>query len=212
MKLPNEVFYFLKKLAAEDHNLTTQMTELDQARAAMAVWIEAFLKSLQKFDHHLFGLKVEDCFFESKREDGSLKNHFGAYFAFQGKWSDYAGYYLHIAPNSSYLGGGMYKPSAPVLRKIRQEIDFQPQTFESIISKKSFADTLGDLEKASTDKNPKGYPRDHPKIHLLRKQSFFVRKMIEDETFNSEDSISHCISIAKEIYPFNQFFNETFIS
>ena len=41
-----------------------------------------------------------------------------------GKKSIFAGYYFHCEPGKSFVGGGIWMPMAPEMKKIRQEIDY----------------------------------------------------------------------------------------
>src|ERR1700741_1275629 len=54
------------------------------------------------------------------------KTHVSAIFHLKGGWAESAGYYVHIEPGEIYLGGGIYMPSGPQLKKIRSAIAKQP--------------------------------------------------------------------------------------
>ena len=72
------------------------------------------------------------------KDKSPYKTNMGAYFNAAGKNSMTAGYYLHICPGESFVGGGMYHPDADALKKIRQEIDYNFNEFNNIINSKKF--------------------------------------------------------------------------
>ena len=61
------------------------------------------------------------------------KNNFGAYISHGGRKSPYAGYYLHIEPDNSFLGGGVYCPQPEELKSVRESIISNPEVYKAII-------------------------------------------------------------------------------
>jgi len=51
----------------------------------------------------------------------------GAFISNSGRKSRYAGYYVHIEPGKSMLGGGIYMPEPAVLKAVREEILDHPE-------------------------------------------------------------------------------------
>ncbi|MGB0429860.1 MAG: DUF2461 domain-containing protein [Bacteroidia bacterium] len=181
-------------------------------------FIDKVIEQLSVFDHHLAGLSAKDCLFRINRDIRFSKNkapyktNFGAYIAFGGRKSEYAGYFFHLKPGECFLGGGMYKPSTPVLRKIRQEIDYNASQIKEIINQKQFTKTFGSLKGEKLVTAPKGYPKDHPEIELLKFKSYFVMHALNESDLMSANAVEHCAELFKVVFPFNRFFNETFIS
>ena len=50
----------------------------------------------------------------------------------------HAGYYFHIEPNTSFVGGGIYMPDADRLKAIREYIAENGEEFLAITNNKSF--------------------------------------------------------------------------
>jgi uncharacterized protein (TIGR02453 family) len=54
--------------------------------------------------------------------------------------------YIHIQAGSSFIGGGVYQPTPDLLKKVRQEIDYNGSAFNKIINKKSLINIFGKLD------------------------------------------------------------------
>jgi len=81
--------------------------------------------------------KAKDCIFRIFRDvrfskdKTPYKAHFGAFFSRGGRKFPGAGYYLHIEPGGkSFAGGGLWVPEAPLLKAVRQEIDYNFAEFK----------------------------------------------------------------------------------
>jgi uncharacterized protein (TIGR02453 family) len=80
--------------------------------------------------------------------------------------------YLRASDDGLELGGGLYRPTREQLDAARTVIDERPQAaaLEEILDDlegKGYSITGPSLRAA-----PRGFPRDHPRIELLRLQSF----------------------------------------
>jgi len=213
-------YSFLENLSLNNNKewFRAHGAEYQAAKANFINLVEKVLEKITEFDHHLEGLNAEECVFRIYRDVRFLenkppyKNHFSAYLAFEGRNSDYAGYYLQVKPNETILGGGMYKPGPAVLRKIRQEIDYNAEPLQEIISKSRFKELFGQISGQTLPTAPEGFPRDHENIELLKLDSFFLVHTVGDEVLQNNRAIDYIIDIFTEVYNFNKFFNETFVS
>ncbi|MGV3708992.1 MAG: DUF2461 domain-containing protein [Gemmatimonas sp.] len=97
-----------------------------------------------------------------------------------------AGFYIHIEPEGSFMGGGIWMPPRPVLNRIRQNIADDYQGFEDIVHSTRFRKLFGDLEKeAMLSRPPRGFAPDHPAGDWLRYQSFTAgRKLTQEEVMS----------------------------
>jgi uncharacterized protein (TIGR02453 family) len=93
-----------------------------------------------------------------------------------------AGFYFHLEPNGkSFIGGGMWMPEAPILKNIRQEIDYNFDEFKQIIEEKNFKKFYPSIEGESLKKAPKEYTPENPAIEYLKKKSFTVGYNIKND-------------------------------
>jgi len=124
-----------------------------------------------------------------------------------GRKSEIPGYYIHLEPgNKSILIAGTHQPEPPKLKAIRQEIDYNVKDLNKILNNKDFKkyfDGLHDYDKLKTA--PKGYPKDHPQIELLKHKSFLALHRIPDKQFTDKNLRTHLLKVAKAMKPLNVF-------
>ena len=123
-----------------------------------------------------------------------------------------AGYYVHVEPGGSFLAGGLYMPPAETLKKVRDEIYFQPEEFKKIIYQDNFVKCFGILSDPEKLKNPpKGYPKDFPEIDLLKYRNYAVMHFVPDEIILKPDYGNYAIEVFKTLLPLNNYFNRMFL-
>jgi uncharacterized protein (TIGR02453 family) len=131
----------------------------------------------------------------------------GAFIAHGGKKTKGAGYYIHIQPGDCFLGGGIYMPQATELAKIRQEIDYNAQHLLDILHNTEFKKTFGELQGEQLKTTPKGYPKDHEHIELLRYKSFTVFTKYTDSDVIKKYFADWLAGQFKVMQPLNIFLN-----
>ncbi|MGB8490793.1 MAG: DUF2461 domain-containing protein, partial [Bacteroidales bacterium] len=139
------------------------------------------------------------------------KTHLGAFIVRGGKnnGNRLAGYYFHIEPGgNSMIAGGAYIPPTPWLTAIREKISEEGDRFVKIITGREFVNLFGELDGEKLKTAPKGYPRDHPYIELLKLKSFLAVRMLSDKEIVSPDCLGFVAEAAKLIKPLNDFLNE----
>src|ERR1700747_715729 len=72
------------------------------------------------------------------------------------------GYYFHIEPGNSFVGGGFWGPEPKDLRRIRNEFAHEASPIRKILKSKSFVETFGSLEGEQVKTSPKGFSADNP--------------------------------------------------
>lgn len=103
-------------------------------------------------------------------------------------------------------------PDNENLAKIRQEIDYNTKGFLKILNDKKFKKlfpALGAFDKLKTA--PRGYPKDHPHIDLLRHKSFIVSHNFTDKEVTSKDFVKKIALAAKTLKPLNDFLKEAMV-
>lgn len=109
------------------------------------------------------------------------KNHLSGFMVRATKWRR-GGMYFHFEPNgNSKVGGGFWSPSSPDLSRIRQEIAADDTYFRKILADKKFKKHFGNLYGNQLKTAPKGYPKDHKSIDLLRYKQFLLAENFTDE-------------------------------
>jgi uncharacterized protein (TIGR02453 family) len=161
----------------------------------------------------LAGLEPKDCLFRIYRDvrfskdKSPYKTNFGIYVVEGGKQSGKAGFYLQIEPGNSFLAGGNWMPPSPVLKSIRQEIDYNLDEFNKILNGKSFKKYFGELSDTRLKTTPKGYQADHPGIDHLRQTSYIVTTPVDDSTLLSKGLLKFCADRYRDMKPLIDFLN-----
>ena len=135
------------------------------------------------------------------------KTHWGGYFK-RATAKLRGGYYFHIEPGNSFVGGGFWAPNAADMKRIREEIAANDQEFRSIISAKTFTNTFGELRGEQLKSAPKGYPKDHEAIDLLRYKQYLVMHKFTDKETLSPDFASNVVQVFEHMRPFFDYMSE----
>jgi uncharacterized protein (TIGR02453 family) len=178
-------------------------------------FLEALHTEVVKFDEHLTGLNPRKLGFRIYRDVRFSKDkipykiNMGAGFSPGGKMVQEPGYYVHIEPGNSFVAGGLYMPDPANLSRIRQEIDYNTASFLKILNDRKFMKYfagLDDFDKLKTA--PKGYPKDHPHIDLLKHKSFIVSHYFSDTQVKDKKFVKQVAEICKAIKSLNAFLTE----
>lgn len=111
------------------------------------------------------------------------KNNFGIWIAGGLKGITQPGYYVHIQPENCFIAGGCWMPPNEDLKRIRQEIDYNPDPLHAVIDSPAFSKLFTFSSSEKLKNAPKGYSADHPEIELLKLKSFEVTQSIPDQSF-----------------------------
>lgn len=158
--------------------------------------------------------KAKDCIMRIYRDIRFSKDktpykvNLGAGLGMGGGKNMTAGYYLHIEPGGkSFAGGGVWQPEGPVLKSIRQEIDYNFDEFGNIVNDKQFKKLFKKVDGDKLIKVPQGYTEDNPAIEYLKLKSFTVAGNIPDEDLTKKTLAKKIAEIYKTMKPFVDFLN-----
>lgn len=188
----------------------------EAAKIDFSNFIQLVIEHLQKSDPTITGMSSKDCMFRINRDirfsndKTPYKTNFGASIKMGGRKSVFAGYYFHCEPDNSFIGGGLWMPEAINLKKIRQEIDYNWEEFQSILNEKNFKKVYGDLYKdggMSLSKMPKGYEKDNPALTYLKLKSFIAETGVTDEELQKSSLHKKTIAAFEALQPLIKFMN-----
>jgi len=189
----------------------------DRARGIFESFVNELIPKIREIDPMVDMITAKDCVFRIYRDvrfshdKSPYKPNMGAFISRGGKNSTMAGYYIHVEPGTCFLAGGMYMPQPDILKRIRDEIFYQPDEFKKIISSKAFTSYYnGFMEEDKLKKPPKGYPADFPDIDLLKYKSYAVMHKVDDQLVVSDEYMKYAIKAFQALYPLNAFFNRLF--
>jgi uncharacterized protein (TIGR02453 family) len=213
-----QILAFLTKLAKNNNRDWFEKNKgvYLQAKENYELFVANLLNELVKFNPELGGLNPKKIPFRIYRDvrfskdKSPYKVNMGAGFSPNGKMEQEPGYYIHIQPgNKSFVAGGLYMPDPGNLSKVRQEIDYNSTGFLKILNDKKFKKYFKGLDNFDKLKTmPKGYPKDHPQIDLLKNKSFVVSHYFSDKDVKDKKFVKQVVEVCKAIKPMNEFLNE----
>jgi uncharacterized protein (TIGR02453 family) len=216
--IKNTTLKFLKDLKVNNNRpwFEKHKDEYISAKEDFENFIQKLIDGIAKFDRDIKGMEAKNCTFRQYRDVRFSKDkrpykiNMGAYMARGGKKSIYGGYYFHLEPGKSLIGGGLWMPEANEMKKVRQEIDYCFDDFSAIVNNKKFKKEYGDLYSNDNIKLktvPKGYDAANPAIEHLKLKSFFAEKEIADQNIISNSLLKDTTSSFKNLKPLIDFLN-----
>ena len=207
---------FLTNLSANNNKewFDDNRKTYEACRKDFLALVTSIIEELAKFDPELTGVDAKKCVFRINRDirfsndKTPYKTNFGALMGSNGKKTEGTGYYMHLAPGQNFAGGGIYMPKPEMLAAIRQEIDYNPDKLNELLANKDFKETFGEIRGDKVKTAPKGYPKNHPNIDLLRYKSFYVVKEFSEKEISSDGIFKDLISTYQKAFEFNKYLKE----
>lgn len=208
-------FDFLKKLARNNNRewFEKHKHEYLQIKSEFEEFTTAIYNELCEKDPALMGQDPRKLVFRIYRDvrfskDKRPYKHFlSAGISSQGKGTGVPGYYFQFEPgNKSFACVGLYAPSSESLAKIRQEIDYNGEILEKIMTDKNFRKYYSGFWEGEPLKTaPKGYPKDHRHIEWLRQKHFVIMHALKDEDVSKKNFGKTLVKILEAGKPFSDF-------
>lgn len=201
---------FLKDLSQNNNREWFQANKAryEAALANMKQFTTAVENALGETDHleeaTLFRI-YRDVRFSSDKSP--YKNNFGIGFSRATKRLR-GGYYLHIEPGASFVGGGFWQPNAEDLKRIRDEFAVDDKPIRQIIADATFQQYFGAIQGEELKTAPKGYEKDHPAIDLIRKKSFTVHRNFTDAAVLGDDFLREVKLTFEAMRPYFDYMSE----
>jgi len=208
--LQPQVFTFLKALAA--HNDRDWFTAHKADYQAAYDNFKAFAHGLQDLmtsHDELARMQVHRIYRDVRfsKDKTPYKSNFSGFFERATKWRR-GGYYFHIAPGNTFVGGGFWDPEKADLQRIRTDLAPGPETRRAIIAAPDFVKTFGQLHGEQLKTAPAGYPKDHPAIDLLRYKQFLISHSFTDQEALSPDFPAQAAQVFQKMRPFFDYMSE----
>lgn len=167
---PPEVFEFYAALSADNTRAFWQANK-DTYRRVVREPLDGLLGELDDFGpFHVFRPYKDVRFAKDKTP---YKDHQGAY----GESEGGAGFYVQISAGGMMAATGYYAMASDQLARFRAAVDQPAQGGEierivaDLVRSGYGVGAIGELKTA-----PRGYPKDHPRIELLRRKGLMVSR------------------------------------
>lgn len=168
--IPAAAFDFYDRLEADNSRAFWQANRATFEEAVKAPMV-ALCDELTEFGpFHLFR-PYHDVRFAKNRPP--YKTHQGAYAESEGG----SGHYLHVGSDGMMVGVGYYSMAKDQLERFRAAVDAHATgaSVERIVADLvAQGYSIGAMEELKTA--PRGYPRDHPRVALLRRKGLMASK------------------------------------
>ena len=209
-------FKFLRQLAKNNDKswFDENRKVYESAKEETLQFIEKIIKELAKTDASIEALKAKSCMFRINRDvrfskdKSPYKTNLGASINSNGRKSMSPGYYLHFEPGKSFIGGGMYWADPATTKKIRQEIDYNFEEFQSIVAASNFKKNFTDLhveEENKLARIPQGYEKENPAAEYLKLKNWIVTKQLSDEEICDPKAVQQIVKSLEAMQPLMQF-------
>ena len=216
--LQSSTLKFLKDLKKNNKKpwFDAHRNQYDDAKKDFELFIQVLIDKHSKNDINIKELTAKSCLFRINRDirfskdKTPYKTNLGASLNRGGKKSIFAGYYFQCEPGDSFVGGGIWMPMPPEMKKIRQEIDYCFDEFKKIAGSKKFKTVYGDLYKGediSLSKVPQGFEKDNPASGYLKLKSWIAMKQLKDSEVTSKNLVKIAVEAFETLQPMIQFIN-----
>ena len=149
------------------------------AHLEMISFTEKLIEEMSRYDvlearsarQSLFRIYRDVRFSKNKRP---YKNNWGGFLKRAGA-ERRGGYYFQIGPKESFVMGGFFGPNAQDLLHIRNQLAMDPEPLRDVLASAGFKEMFGKLLGNQVKIAPRGFPKDHENIDLLRFKQYKVR-------------------------------------
>lgn len=211
------ILAFLSKLEKNNNKawFDKNRKEYETTKATFEELVTELHAGLSKIEPAIADYKPKDAIFRIFRDvrfgkdKTPYKAHYSAVFSRGGKKAPDAGFYFHVEPGKSFVAGGMWQPEGPVLKKLRQEVDYNFKEFKAIISNAKFKKYFKEIEGEKLKTLPQGYTADNPAIDYLKMKSFIITAKLSDKDLTSKNGISKVVEIFAAMKPLVDFLNRS---
>lgn len=178
--------------------------------------IETFANALlEKLSHHDLietpsGKKSLHRIYRDVRFSGDkrpYKNNWSGAFKRATKFRR-GGYYFHIEPGGSLIAGGFWGPVPEDLKRVRDDIAFDPTPLRKILRSKTFKNVFGAMEGEQLKTAPKGFDAGHEAADLLRYKQYLLIRRFTDKEVLSPGFLAEADRTFQAMRPFFDYMSE----
>lgn len=100
---------------------------------------------------------------------------------------DAPGFYLHVQPGETFVGGGLWHPQPETLKRIRAYLLNNPASWKAATRSVAFRKTFGGLGGDSMKRVPLGFDAAHELIEDLKRKDFVCSASLADDVLCAPD-------------------------
>ncbi len=209
-----KVLTFLKAVGKNNNRpwFKENKAKYDVAHQSMITFADALISEMSKYDE-LVPMTGKQSLFRIYRDvrfskDKSPYKTSMSGFLKRATKLRRGGMYFHIEPAGSFIGGGFWGPNKDDLQRIRQEIAADAKPLRKIIKSANFKKHFGSLQGEQLKTAPKGYPKDHPNIDLLRYKQFLLSRRFSDKEIKDATFLTEVVKTYRAMRPFFDYMSD----
>ncbi len=139
------------------------------------------------------------------KDKSPYKTHAGVQFRHEaGKDAHAPGFYIHLAADELYFGGGVWLPPNPQLGIIRDAIVDNARAWSRVANARA-AREIGGIQGDSLQRPPRGFDPEHPHIEYLKRKSFYLMAKAAPHDALKPAFIDQVEDAFKRAAPLNRF-------
>lgn len=208
--IPSSTLDFLRDLKANNDRdwFTANKARYQNEHQQFKTFAQGVLDQMSHYDN-IEGLNIFRIYRDVRfsKDKSPYKPHFSASMSRATKWLR-GGYYFHIEPGASFVGGGFWDPNTEDLKRIRQDIAGDPQPLRAILADPTFRNTFGELHGEQLKTAPQGFAKDHPAIDLLRYKQFLAMRKFSDKEVLASSFLDELVQTFRNMRPFFDYMSE----
>jgi uncharacterized protein (TIGR02453 family) len=155
-------------------------------------------------NHKVYRIYRDVRFSKDKRP---YKTGFNGYFR-RATAQKRGGYFLHIEPGNSYVGGGFYGPNTEDLLRIRKEFEMDDTEIRQILNHPDFVKTYGELKGEALKTAPRGFDKEDKAIDLIRMKQFYVSHAFTDKEVLAPDFQAKVVAAFVLLRPYFDYMSD----
>lgn len=213
-RIQSKTYTFLKELNQNNNRdwFNDNKVRYEAARDNIAEFAQALMDRLAK-DDFLETASGKKAMFRIYRDVRFSKDKLPYKTSLSGRFKREGklrrgGYYFHFSPNDNMIGGGFYGIEKHDLKRMREELAIDGDTLRDIIADPIFVTQFGVLKGEKLKTAPKGYPKDHENIDLLRYKQFYAARNFSQQEVTSKSFIDEAHAAYLALRPFFDYFSD----
>jgi uncharacterized protein (TIGR02453 family) len=213
-QIPQSSFDFLNALKLNNNRewFNLHKADFENEQGHLQIFAEALLQKMNTHDliETVSGKKSLYRIYRDTRfstDKTPYKIHWSGSFKRATKYRR-GGYYFHIEPGNSFVGGGFWGPNPQDLKLIREDIAFDATPLRKILNDPTFISAFETLEGEQLKTTPKGFDAAHEAIDLLRYKQFVLRKRFTDAEVLDSHFVGQVNDTFKNMRPFLDYMSE----
>ncbi len=216
-RIETKTFDFLRQLKENNTRewFAAHRADYDFALDNVRCFITDLIGELSHFDPRInTSIQASKCLFRIYRDTRfsldktPYKSWFGAGISVDGRKLHGPEYYIHIAPDESFVAGGYWRPEKNHLEAIRQEIDYNGNQLKSILDQVLADSRITLSQEDKLKRAPAGYGEDNTFIELIKLKSFVLEQFYSEKEMYGKDALKNIVASYQNMLPFKQFLQD----